>query len=136
MSQPRNWKAGFSAVPANAWLGLCLVRMERGESEVRLQPREEFTQEAGVVHGGVLGALADTTAAYCLLDGLEPHRSTLCAEYKTNFLRPATVDGGELAAVGKTLQRGRKLTVAEVDVTQAGKRVARATFTYIHFDRE
>ena len=46
------------------------------------------------------------------------------------------MDGGTLVAVGKTLQRGRKLTVAEVDVSQGGRRVARGTFTYVTFDRE
>jgi len=42
---------------------------------------------------------------------------------------------GTLTAESKVLKRGKRTGVCEVEVTQAGKLVAKGIFTYLFFER-
>lgn len=56
-------------------------------------------------------------------------------ELKMNFLRPALADRGELRARSRVVQRGRRIGVCQVEVSQADRPVALGTFTYLFFER-
>jgi acyl-coenzyme A thioesterase PaaI-like protein len=51
-----------------------------------------------------------------------------------NFLRPVLAERGTLVARASVLRKGRKVAVAEVDVTQAEKMVAKGVFTFLFVD--
>jgi len=121
----------FSQVPANRYLGFRLISHSAQEAVVEMEVSSDHVQETGVVHGGLLGALADTTAVYVFLPYLADDQSMAGVEFKMSFLRPATPDRGPLAARATLLRRGRRVGVCEVELTQANSVVAKGLFTYL-----
>ncbi|WP_416562518.1 PaaI family thioesterase [Nocardia testacea] len=83
----------------------------------------------GALHGGVLMALADSTAAVCAFLNLpEGAQATTTVESKTNFLR--AVRSGHAEASSRPLHAGRSFIVVETEVRDdAGKLVAKVTQT-------
>ncbi|MCK6448139.1 MAG: PaaI family thioesterase [Planctomycetes bacterium] len=101
---------------------------------MKLVPRRELLQGHAHVHGGVLAALADTAGVWLVYPELAHGVEMTSIEFKLNFLRPATLDAGELVATAKLVKRGRTIALADVDVTQGGELVAKGLFTYLVFE--
>ena len=135
MTTPDEISRSFSQVPANRYLGFQLISQSAEEAVVAMDIAPHHVQETGIVHGGFLSAVADTAAVYVLHPSLHPDQSMASIEFKMNFLRPATVDGGAVVARSKLLRRGRKVGVCEVEVAQADVVVAKGTFTYLFIDK-
>jgi len=125
----------FNEVPVNRFLGYALVDRSAERSEITLAVRPEFVQEEGVVQGGIISALADTTAVYLFLPDLTPEQSMTSIEFKVNFLRPARSEAGDLHAVATVVRRGKSVAVCRVDVQQDGQCIATGLFTYLFFQR-
>ena len=83
----------------------------------------------GVLHGGVIMALADSAGGACALLNLPADASgTTTIESKTNFF--GTIRAGTVTATATPLHRGRTTVVVETAVTEAsGKLVAKTTQT-------
>lgn len=82
----------------------------------------------GVLHGGALMALADSTGAYCAVLNLPPGAGTATIESKTNFFQ--AVREGFVDAVSTPLHVGRTTIVVQTDLhDNQGRRVARVTQT-------
>ena len=105
-------------------------------SEVELVDIERWVQPHGVIHGGVLSALADTAAVARLYVDLPRDRVLTSIEFKLNFLRGALVSNGPLSASAELVRAGRRVQVAEVSVRQGERELARGLFTYIVLERE
>lgn len=95
-------------------LGATLERVAPGEIEIALRPHPGIMQQHGFVHGGVVGALADSAAGYATLSVLPAGTGVLTAEYKINLLAPAM--GERIVARGRVVKAGRTLTLAQADV--------------------
>ena len=98
--------------------------------EVRLQVAWDPTRctAGGVLHGGVLMALADTSGAWCAFLNLPKGASTSTIESKTNFLRG--VRAGRVTAVSRPLHVGRTTVVVDTELRDDdGRLVARTTQT-------
>jgi uncharacterized protein (TIGR00369 family) len=85
----------------------------------------------GILHGGVIMALADSAGGACALLNLPSEASgTSTIESKTNFL--GAVRRGRVTASASPLHRGGTTIVVETDVRdEAGKLVARVTQTQL-----
>ena len=82
----------------------------------------------GVLHGGVLMALADSVAAYCAVLNLPAGATTSTIESKTNFLR--AVRSGHVEARARPLHVGRTTIVVDTELHDAdGRLVGRVTQT-------
>jgi len=82
----------------------------------------------GVLHGGLLMALADTGGAWCAFLNLPTGASTSTIESKTNFLRG--VRSGRVTTVSRPLHVGRTTVVVDTEVRDDdGRLVARTTQT-------
>ena len=57
---------------------------------------------------------------------------TLDIETIERPVEPTIADAGELRAWARTIKSGRRISVAEVDVEQTERLVARGTFTFLH----
>ncbi|MGW5386433.1 PaaI family thioesterase [Nocardia sp. NPDC003963] len=105
--------------------------LEHGPALVRSRITwdETLCTLGGALHGGVLMALADSTAAVCaFLDLPEGTRATTTVESKTNFLR--AVRSGHAAASSRPLHTGRSFIVVETEVRDdTGALVAKVTQT-------
>lgn len=125
----------FDKVPVHRYLGL---RMISGSPEVvivEMDVTSDQTQETGVVHGGLLSSLADASAANLFQPYVPDHLITTSIEFKMNFLRPVLADQGTLVAHATVLRQGRKVAIAEVEITQAAKMVAKGLFTFLFVDK-
>ena len=104
--------AGFSHSPFMRFLGLEIIRAEKGRVEIRLPFREEFLRVDGSdwLHGGVVSALADIAGDYAVITETAPGVPTI--DMRVDYLRPAR--RGDLTAVGEDGaggqdgQRGRR----------------------------
>jgi len=85
----------------------------------------------GVLHGGVLMALADSAGAACALLNLPNDATgTTTIESKTNFM--GAVRNGSVSATSTPLHRGGTTIVVETSVVDgAGRRVAKVTQTQL-----
>ena len=129
MSAPGTSSAAMhQLMPFTATLGLEMVSDAPDEVRARLVWREELCTSGGIMHGGALMALADSTGAACAVHHLPDGAGTSTIESKTNFLR--AVRGGYVEAVSRPLHTGRTVIVVETDLYGAdGKRVAKVTQT-------
>jgi uncharacterized protein (TIGR00369 family) len=116
-------------MPFAATLGMEVITNRADEVRARLAWAEPLTTSGGVVHGGVLMALADSTGAACAVLNLpDDAKGTTTIESKTNFLR--AVRAGHVEAVSRPLHTGRTVVVVETDVVDAdGRLAARVTQT-------
>jgi len=110
-------------------IGATLESIESGTVTITCGFEERLTQQHGLLHGGVLAALADVACGYAALSVMPAGQEVLTVEFKVHFLKPAKTD--RLIAVGQVVQAGRTLTVCEGSVFDATRTrvLARMTAT-------
>lgn len=128
---PQELHERFLAVPVVRWLGAELRIATPDRAEIALPVRPEFLQADGLVHGGVLAALADLAAAFLWAPFLPQGESVVGTAASLHFLAAATANGGPLLASAAHLRSGRSVVVAVVEVTQDGHLVAHGTFPFL-----
>lgn len=101
-------------------LGAEMALIEPGRCEVRVNYRQQLSQQYGYFHGGVSGAIADTASGYAAFSLMPAGANVLSVEYKLNLVAPAL--GDSLIARAEVVRAGRTLTVCRADVfaVQAG----------------
>lgn len=112
-------------MPLAATLGISTLRYEATEVRARLPWSASLCTAGGVLHGGALMTLADSTGAACAFLNLpQGAAGTTTIEAKANFLR--AVRRGYAESVSRPLQAGRTIIVIETDVSDdTGRLVAR-----------
>ena len=97
--------------------------------EVAIDWRDELCTSNGLLHGGVLMALADSAGGACAFANLpDGAAGTSTIESKTNFL--GAVREGTVTASSRPLHVGSTTIVVETEVrADAGKLVAKTTQT-------
>jgi len=115
--------------------GFQLEVAEPGRAVVLLRVRSKHRQVHGVVHGGILAALADTAAGVACYMLLPRGTRLATIEMKINYLEP--VEKGTILAEARVLRKGRTTAVAECDVRDTtGLLVAKALLTFSIGSRE
>ena len=103
---------------------------ELGKVVVTMRAQEFHYNPLGGVHGGVIATLLDTAAGCSVHSTLAVGEMYTSLDLTTKFLRPVTVESGLLRCEGRVLNRGRRVALAEAELTdQAGRLVAHATST-------
>jgi len=111
------------------FLGFSLEAIDKGWAAMGLNAGTYHKQIHGVVHGGILAALADTVGAMASYTVVPQGTAIATIEMKINYLEPVPV--GRVRAEGHVLRAGRNFIVTECDVfTPAGKLAAKALITY------
>jgi uncharacterized protein (TIGR00369 family) len=121
----------FASVPVNQFFEFSLGTHDTKTAQVSFRPERAHTQEYGIVHGGILSALADTAAVYTVHPSLGKEQRMTSIEFKINFLSGATPDRGAVVANARLVRRGRTVAVVHVDLHQQDVQVATGLFTYI-----
>lgn len=88
--------------------------VEHGCTEIHVPHWDDIEQQHGVVHGSVVGMIADLAASYAAMTMVPANASVLTVEYKMNLVGPA--DGEMLVARGKVVRPGRTLIVTRAEV--------------------
>jgi uncharacterized protein (TIGR00369 family) len=103
----------------------CTDEVVRG----RVRVREELTQSAGLVHGGVYSAISEALAASGTASAIEPEgKLAVGLSHQTTTIHPITI--GTIHATAVRRHRGRTTWVWEVEISDDEQRrcaVARVT---------
>jgi uncharacterized protein (TIGR00369 family) len=111
-----------------ASMGLCklldmrVVAAAAGEVVLEMDWATSKCTSAGILHGGAVMALADSSGAVCAFLNLPDGASTSTIESKTNFL--GAVREGVVTATSRPLHVGGTTIVVETEVRRADGRLA------------
>ncbi|BAK97227.1 hypothetical protein OBV_00290 [Oscillibacter valericigenes Sjm18-20] len=101
--------------------------LEKDRAECRLTLRPESTNPLGMLHGGALYTMADSTAGSAAhSDGRIYVTQNSCMNYLSN------IKEGTAVAVGTVVHRGKTTCLVNVDITAeaTGKLLATGSFTF------
>jgi uncharacterized protein (TIGR00369 family) len=104
-------------------MGAALVRVAPGEVDIELPFREDFTQQHGFLHAGVIATILDSACGYAAFTLMPANSAVLSIEYKVNMLAPTK--GDRVIARARVVRAGRTVTVCSADafdVTTDGER--------------
>lgn len=109
--------------------GFELVEAKPGKVILRMKVNEHHLQVHGVVHGGVLAALADTAGGLASYMACPPGTRVATIEMKINYLE--AVEGGTVTAEAIVVRIGRHIAVVDCDVRDGRRRlVGKALMTF------
>ena len=122
-------RARLRASPSSSLLGFDVQSVEKGHAVFRLDVRPDHKQIHGVVHGGILAALADTTAALAAYSVVPKGTEIATITLTIDYLAP--VPGGRVKADAKVLRAGRNFVVTECEISnEDGSLAAKALITF------
>ncbi len=107
-------RASFDRQNAMRLIGARLAHVEAGRCEIELPARAELTQQRGLLHGGVIGMIADSACGYAAYTLMPASSSVVTVEYKLNILAPGR--GERFVARGEIVKPGRTLSIARGEV--------------------
>lgn len=109
--------------------GFVLDDVAPGRAVLKMQVDERHKQVHGVVHGGVLAALADTAGGLASYMACPPGTRVATIEMKINYLE--AVEGGSVTAEAIVVRIGRHIAVVDCDVWDGSRRlVGKALMTF------
>ncbi len=115
--------------PIDRLTGMRLRDASDGLAVFSLPAHGWLLQEIGTVFGGMVALLAKSATAGAVQAAAGAGTRFTALDLKVNFLRAVDADGNELLATGKVVHRGKRLTIANTEVTHGGRPVAIATGT-------
>ncbi len=118
-------------MPLTATLGIRSDSYTPEQVVLSMEWAPSLCTAGGLLHGGVIMALADSAGAACALLNLpEGASGTATIESKTNFV--GSIRGGRVAATATILHRGGTTVVVETAVRdESGKLVAKVIQTQL-----
>jgi len=123
------------APPVMHTLGMDRIEVDEGRVTVVMRAQEFHYNPLGTVHGGILATLLDTATGCAVHTTLPAGTGYTSLDLTTKFLRPVTVDSGELRCEGTVISRGRTVALAEARLLDAeGRLLAHATSSCLLFD--
>ena len=121
----------FSRTPFLAWLGLVVERYEPDDVATRLPFRVELSNDGATYHGGVVGAVIDTTGALAAWSNHDFDRGVRASTVSMALQYVAASSGGDLLCSARTVRRARELVFTEITATDvSGKVLAHGLQTY------
>jgi uncharacterized protein (TIGR00369 family) len=115
-----------SPYPSHMSMALSQIELDRAEVVLDLGPCH--MQPFGIVHGGVLATLIDTTTFWAAFLRLPEDTGLVNVDLKLNYLKP--VMEGRLTGFGICIQAGKSISYSEARVEdESGKIIAHGTST-------
>ena len=116
--------------PFHQWAGLHLVSVGDGTAERVMDLRPHHFNPQGIVHGGIITAVADTSIGLALRSRLPVGLTHRTAQLNVHFL--AKGEGNRLVGHGRAVHLGQRMGYGESEVLDGdGRLLARATGTFI-----
>ncbi|HSV46144.1 MAG TPA: PaaI family thioesterase [Ramlibacter sp.] len=116
-ADPRNV---FAAVPFMQLLGVRREFSEGGRARLVLEPRPEFGNVVGSVHGGVIVTLLDVVMASAAVSRRDFERTAVTLNLDSSFIEPGR---GTLTADGEVIAHDDSIAWCRATVTAADGRV-------------
>ncbi|HJT37968.1 MAG TPA: PaaI family thioesterase [Actinomycetota bacterium] len=123
-------RARFVDADFARWMGLELVSLGEGTSEIRLKLEPHHLNPGRIAHGGVIAGMLDVAAGLAHRTKLGPDATHVTVQLHVNYLK--AVGAGTITARGTSLQTGRRVGHAEATVFDDEDRMlARASATFL-----
>jgi uncharacterized protein (TIGR00369 family) len=113
----------FAQTPFLAWLGLEVERYEPDAVATRLPFRLELSNDGQTYHGGVIGAVIDTTGALAAWSNHDFDRGMRASTVSMALQYVAAGSGGDLLCTARTIRRARELIFTEITASDGTGRV-------------
>jgi uncharacterized protein (TIGR00369 family) len=110
----RRVRASFAKQRLMRTIGARIDGIAAGRVALRLDFREDLTQQHGFLHAGTIAAVADSACGYAALTLMPANAAVLSIEFKVNMLAPAK--GDAIVARGEVIRAGRSVMVCRADV--------------------
>ena len=110
-------------VPIGDTLGFRLAEVEHGRVRLLGNPDRRSYNLIGTVHGGWAATILDSALALATLSTLEADQGFTTVDIRINYLRPLSIETGEVRAEGRVLQGGRRLAYCEAKLTDGAGRI-------------
>lgn len=121
----------FAQTPFLRWLGLRVERYGPDDVATRLPFRIELSNDGTTYHGGVVGAVIDTTGALAAWSNHDFGRGTRASTVSMTVQYVAASPGSDLCCTAHTVRRAHELIFTEIAATDAaGKVLAHGLQTY------
>ncbi|HYO59348.1 PaaI family thioesterase [Archangium sp.] len=116
--------------PIAVLMGIQLVEVEEGRVVAIATPGEQHYNPIGLVHGGFISTLLDSTTGCAVHTTLPQGMGYGTVDLHVTFVRPLSHKTGQVRCEGKVLHQGKRMTTAEGRlVGPDGKMYAHATAT-------
>ena len=116
--------------PFHQWAGLRLVSVGDGRAELEMTLEPHHFNPQGIVHGGIITAIADTSIGLALRSMLRPGLTHRTAQLNVHFLSKG--EGNQIIGRGRSRHLGQRMGYGEAEVTDAGGvLLARASAAFI-----
>jgi len=123
-------RARVAGSPFHTWAGLELISVGDGLAELGMDLRPHHFNPQGIVHGGIITAVADTAIGLALRSKLRAGLTHRPAQLNVHFL--AKGEGGRLVGRGHAVRLGQRMGYGESEVLDGpGQLLARASATFI-----
>ena len=107
-----------------------LLDVGDGFSEMRLHVSEHHLNPGGIVHGGVIATILDSSIGVALRTRLDLDRTHVTVNLSIGYLRPLRV--GTMVARAHAVHSGDRIGYGEADVfDEEGTLLARGTATFL-----
>jgi uncharacterized protein (TIGR00369 family) len=103
----------YEKIPYYSTLGFELQEIADGRAVFEIEIREALTQN-GMIHGGVLASLVDSTCACAALSLILPDGYITTIDLQVEFLKP--VANGRLKAKAKCIKSGKNIFFCKAKV--------------------
>jgi uncharacterized protein (TIGR00369 family) len=121
----------FAETPFLAWLGLEVERYEPDDVATRLPFRVDLSNDGKTYHGGVVGAVIDTTGALAAWSNHDFNRGMRASTVSMALQYVAAASGSDLVCQARTIRRARELIFTEITASDStGKVLAHGLQTY------
>ena len=121
--------------PFSRSLGFRLVEADESGARIEATPGPEHANGGGIVHGGYLAALLDSTTGWAVHSSFPPGVAAPHTTLSVQYVRAAVL-GEDLVCTGRCLRAGRRVAAAEAEITQNGQLIARAMTSHARLDLE
>ncbi len=129
-------RGGAPSPPYLRLLNMRFIAISDGSATFEMPSTSELYNPNSVVHGGAITSLADSAMGFAVFSTLAPGETFTTAELHINFLKAVTADSGTLRSIGRVVQRGQQVAVAEADVVDLQNQlIARASSTNLILQR-
>lgn len=123
-------QGAFPRPPMADLLPFTLLPPDEGRVELLARPEARFLNMMNTVHGGWIMTMLDTSMSLAAQTTLMSGEVCPSQETSVKFVRPISVDCGELRITGKVISRGRTVIILEGRVESSqGKLYAHGTST-------
>ena len=126
-------RVAINNAPFPKFVGLDMEAVKKDYARMRLPYRPEMNQPAGIIHGGAIASLIDTTVVGAIFSGFDPGnlpKKIVTIDMHVHYIAAGVEQ--DLICHAAVRRRGRQIIFLETDVLDlAGKLIAHGELSYM-----